>query len=35
MRLCQRSNRVRQTFAMDLTERKLARVVEVARKIWG
>ena len=27
--------RVRQTFAMDLTERKLARVVEVAREIWG
>ena len=27
--------RVRQTFALDLTERKLARVVEVARKIWG
>ena len=26
--------RVRQTFAMDLTERKLARVVEVAREIW-
>jgi 5-methyltetrahydropteroyltriglutamate--homocysteine methyltransferase len=27
--------RVRQTLTMDLTERKLARVVEVAREIWG
>ena len=27
--------RVRQTFAMDLTERKLARVVEVAHEVWG
>jgi hypothetical protein len=28
-------SRIRQTLSMDQAERKLARIVEVAREVWG